>query len=140
MPFQKFEIHKNYDLMLCRQKPKSSGFESDTIEQKSEMKFFPKTYYKYNNKFYVQDKSVLEYNHSIVYKKLVCTDNELDTVIFYDKKTFDTSVERIKSYRRPKNINSAKNNVKHSSKRAITVKKQERMLSDNDIERMFKIC
>ena len=124
MPFQKFEVHKNYDLMLCRQKPKNSGFES---------------YYRYNDKFYVQDKSVLEYNHSIVYKKLVCTDNELDTVIFYDKKTFDTSVERIKSYRRPKNISKAQNEVKQTSKRNIVVK-QERMLSDNDIERMFDIC
>ncbi len=139
MPFQKFEVHKNYDLMLCRQKPKNSGFESDKTEQKSEMKFFPKTYYKYNNKFYVQDKSVLEYNHSIVYKKLVCTDNELDTVIFYDKKTFDTSVERIKSYRKPSNINKA-TKVQHTSKRATVVKKQERVLSDNDIERMFDIC
>lgn len=139
MPFQKFEVHKNYDLMLCRQKPRNSGFESDVAEQKSEMKFFPKTYYKYNNKFYVQDKSVFEYNHSIVYKKLICTDNELDTVIFYDKKTFDTSVERIKSYRRPKNISNTTNNVQHTSKRAIVVK-QERVLSDNDIERMFDIC
>lgn len=138
MPFQKFEVHKNYDLMLCRQKPRSSGFESDTTEQKSEMKFFPKTYYKYNNKFYVQDKSVLEYNHSIIYKKLVCTDNELDTVIFYDKKTFDTSVERIKSYRRPSAINKIAK-VQRTSKRAIVVK-QERTLSDNDIERMFNIC
>lgn len=137
MPFQKFEVHKNYDLMLCRQKPKSSGFESDTTEQKSEMKFFPKTYYKYNNKFYMQDKSVLEYNHSIVYKKLICTDNELDTVIFYDKKTFDISVERVKSYRRPKNVNTS--NVKHTNKKCIVVK-QERVLSDNDIERMFDIC
>lgn len=139
MPFQKFEVHKNYDLMLYRQKPKNSGFESDTIEQKSEMKFFPKTYYKYNNKFYMQDKSVLEYNHSIVYKKLICTDDELDTVIFYDKKTFDTSVERIKSYRRPKNVSNTTNHVKHTSKKAIVVK-QERILSDNDIERMFDIC
>lgn len=138
MPFQKFEVHKNYNLMLCRPKPKNSGFESDTTEQKSEMKFFPKTYYKYNDKFYVQDKSVLEYNHSIVYKKLVCTDNELDTVIFYDKKTFDTSVERVKSYRRPTNA-SKTTKVKHTSKRTI-VAKQERMLSDNDIERMFDIC
>ena len=139
MPFQRFEVHKNYDLMLCRPKPKNSGFESDTSEQKSDMKFFPKTYYKYNNKFYVQDKAVLEYNHSIVYKKLVCTDNELDTVIFYDKKTFDTSVERVKSYRRPSNA-SKTTKVKHTSKRATVVKKQERVLSDNDIERMFDIC
>lgn len=138
MPFQKFEVHKNYNLMLCRPKPKNSGFESDTTEQKSEMHFFPKTYYKYNDKFYVQDKSVLEYNHSIVYKKLVCTDNELDTVIFYDKKTFDTSVERVKSYRRPTNA-SKTTKVKHTSKRTI-VAKQERMLNDDDIERMFDIC
>lgn len=138
MPFQKFEVHKNYNLMLCRPKPKNSGFESDTTEQKSEMHFFPKTYYKYNDKFYVQDKSVLEYNHSIVYKKLVCTDNELDTVIFYDKKTFDTSVERVKSYRRPTNA-SKTTKVKHTNKRTI-VAKQERMLSDDDIERMFDIC
>lgn len=139
MPFQKFEVHKNYDLMLCRKKPKNSGFDSDTTEQKSDMHFFPKTYYKYNNKFYVQDKSVLEYNHSIVYKKLVCTDNELDTVIFYDKKTFDTSVERIKSYRRPSNA-SKTTKVQHTSKRATVFKKQERVLSDNDIERIFDIC
>lgn len=138
MPFQKFEVHKNYNLMLCRPKPKNSGFDSDTTEQKSEMHYFPKTYYKYNNKFYVQDKSVLEYNHSIVYKKLICTDNELDTVIFYDKKTFDTSVERVKSYRRPTNA-SKTTKVKHTSKRTI-VAKQERILSDDDIERMFDIC
>ena len=138
MPFQRFEVHKNYDLMLCRPKPKNSGFESSANEQKSEMKYIPKTYYKYDNKFYVQDKAVLEYNHSIVYKKLVCTDNELDTVIFYDKKTFDTSVERVKSYRRPSNT-SRTTKVKHTSKKTI-VAKQERMLSDNDIERMFDIC
>lgn len=138
MPFQKFEVHKNYNLMLCRPKPKNSGFDSDTTEQKSEMHYFPKTYYKYNNKFYVQDKSVLEYNHSIIYKKLICTDNELDTVIFYDKKTFDISIERVKSYRRPTNA-SKTTKVKHTSKRTI-VAKQERMLSDDDIERMFDIC
>lgn len=140
MTFQKFEVHKNYDLMLCRQKPKNSGFESDTTEQKSKMKFFPKTYYKYNNKFYVQDKSVLEYNRSIIYKKLICTDNEFDTVIFYDKKTFDTSVERIKSYIKPSNIGKTISNVQHTSKKAFVIKKQERILSDNDIERMFELC
>lgn len=139
MPFQRFEVHKNYDLMLCRPKPKNSGFESDTTEQKSEMHYFPKTYYKYNNKFYVQDKAVLEYNHSIVYKKLICTDNELDTVIFYDKKTFDTSVERIKSYRKPSNISNAKSKVQRTSKKNIVVK-QERVLSNAEIERMFDIC
>lgn len=139
MPFQRFEVHKNYDLLLCRPKPRNSGFEQDKNEQKSEMKYFPKTYYKYNNKFYVQDKSVLEYNHSIVYKKLICTDNELDTVIFYDKKTFDTSVERIKSYRKPSNISKTNSKVQRTSKKAFVVK-QERTLSDNDIEMMFETC
>lgn len=141
MSFQKYEVHKNYDLMLYRTKPKNAGFEQSALSQdKDKPTYFPKTYYKYNGKFYVQDKSVLEYNHSIVYKKLICTDNELDTVIFYDKKTFDTSVERVRSFRRPKNNNSeTKNKVQHTSKKAIVVK-QERMLSDNDIERMFELC
>lgn len=138
MPFQRFEVHKNYDLMLVRPKPKNSGFEPDANERKSEVHYFPKTYYKYNNKFYVQDKSVLEYNHSIIYKKLICTDNELDTVIFYDKKTFDISVERIKSYRKPSTANKS-TKTQRTGKKAIVVK-QERVPSDKDIERMFDIC
>lgn len=140
MPFQKVNVLQNYDLKLNRPRPLNAGFDTSKKDDSNKPRFFPKTYYKYNGKFYMQDKSVLEYNHSIVYKKLICTDNELDTVIFYDKKTFDTSVERVRSFRRPKNNNSeTKNKVQHTSKKAIVVK-QERMLSDNDIERMFELC
>lgn len=140
MPFQKVNVLQNYDLKLNRPRPLNAGFDTSKKDDSNKPRFFPKTYYKYNGKFYMQDKSVLEYNHSIVYKKLICTDNELDTVIFYDKKTFDTSVERVRSFRRPKNNNSeTKNKVQHTSKKAIVIK-QERMLSDNDIERMFELC
>lgn len=139
MPFQKVNVLQNYDLKLNRPRPLNAGFDTSKKDDSNKPKFFPKTYYKYNGKFYMQDKSVLEYNHSIVYKKLICTDNELDTVIFYDKKTFDTSVERVRSFRRPKNNNETKDKVQRTSKKAIIVK-QERMLSDNDIERMFELC
>lgn len=136
MPFQKFELHKNYDLMLVRPKPKGSGFEQDELCEKKGLGFFPKTYYKYNNKYYIQDNSVLEYDKSIIYKKLICTDNELDIVIFYDKKEFDLSVERTHSFKRPKNSNS-NNKVKNTSNKNSTY---ERTLSDIDIERMFDLC
>lgn len=136
MPFQKFELHKNYNLMLVRPKPKGSGFERNELDKKKSLGFFPKTYYKYNNKYYIQDNSVLEYDKSIIYKKLVCTDNELDIVIFYDKKEFDLSVERTHSFKRPKNSNS-NNKVKNTSKKNSTY---ERTLSDIDIERMFELC
>ena len=72
----------------------------------------------------------------IIYKKLVCTDNELDIVIFYDKKEFDLSVERTHSFKRPKNSNS-NNKVKNTSNKNSTY---ERTLSDIDIERMFDLC
>lgn len=140
MPFQKFEVHKNYDLMFCRKRPKNSGFESDITEKKSKKKYFPKMYYKYNDKFYVQDRSILEYNHSIVYKRLICIDDEFDQVIFYDKKTFDTEVERIRAYGRPSKSVTCDNKT---SKRVMVVHKEKnntRVISDSDIDKVFELA
>lgn len=140
MPFQKVNVLQNYDLKLNRPRPLNAGFDTSKKDDSNKPRFFPKTYYKYRDKFYAQDKDVLEYNHSIVFKKLVNISDDKDVVIFYDKKTFDTEVERVKSYRKPgKSVTS--NN--RTGKRAIVVHKEKndnaRTVSDSDINDAFEL-
>lgn len=138
MPFQKVNVLQNYDLKLNRPRPQNAGFDTSKKDDGNKPRFFPKTYYKYRDKFYAQDKNVLEYNHSIVFKKLVNVLDEKDVVIFYDKKTFDTEVERVKSYRKPgKSITS--NN--ETSKRVMVIHKDNntRTVSDSDINDAFEL-
>lgn len=138
MPFQKVNVLQNYDLKLNRPKPCNAGFDTSEKDNSNKPRFFPKTYYKYHDKFYAQDKDVLEYNHSIVFKKLVNVLDEKDIVIFYDKKTFDTDVERVKSYK--KHSKSITNNNR-IGKRVMVVHKDNntRTVSDSDINNAFEL-
>lgn len=138
MPFQKVNVLQNYDLKLNRPRPLNAGFDTSKKDDSNKPRFFPKTYYKYRDKFYAQDKNVLEYDHSIVFKKLVNVSDEKDIVIFYDKKTFDTEVERVKSYRRP---GKSVANDNRTSKRVMVVHKENntRTVSDSDINEAFEL-
>lgn len=138
MSFQKVNVLQNYDLKLNRPRPLNAGFDTSKKDDSNKPRFFPKTYYKYRDKFYAQDKDVLEYDHSIIFKKLVNVLDEKDVVIFYDKKTFDTEVERVKSYRKPgKSIT----NNNRTSKRVMVVRKENntRTVSDSDINDAFEL-
>lgn len=140
MPFQKVNVLQNYDLKLSRPKPCNAGFDTSKKDDSNKPRFFPKTYYKYHDKFYAQDKDVLEYNHSIVFKKLVNVLDEKDVVIFYDKKTFDIEVERVKSYRKPSKSITSNN---RTDKRVMVVHKEKnddtRTVSDSDINEAFEL-
>lgn len=138
MPFQKVNVLQNYDLKLNRPRPLNAGFDTSKKDDSNKPRFFPKTYYKYRDKFYAQDKNVLEYDHSIVFKKLVNVSDEKDIVIFYDKKTFDTEVERVKSYRRP---GKSVANDNRTGKRVMVIHKENntRTVSDSDINEAFEL-
>ena len=137
MPFQRVNLFQNYDLRIYKSKCYNAGFiKDDKNKNECSCKFFPRTFYRYNNKVYKADNSVLEYDKSAVFKRLINVDNDKDTVLFYDKKTFDTSVERFKSYFRKGTASSHK-------KRERTVENNDRLrtskrsLRDEDIADMF---
>lgn len=138
MPFQRYELFKNNNLRLFQPKAKGSGWADDDKQEKSTCKFFPRTFYRYNGKVYKADNSVLEYNKSIVFKRLINVNNDKDTVLFYDKKTFDTSVERFKSYSRTgtANTHEKRERTVESNDRFRT---SERRVSDEDIANMFSL-
>jgi len=137
MPFQRVNLFQNYDLRIYKSKCYNAGFiKDDKNKDECSCKFFPRTFYRYDNKVYKADNSVLEYDKSTVFKRLINVDNDKDTVLFYDKKTFDTSVERFKSYSRKGTANSHKKHERiiENNDRPRT---SERSLRDEDIADMF---
>lgn len=137
MPFQKVNLFQNYDLRLYKSKCHNIGFvKDDNNKDKCSCKFFPRTFYRYNNKVYKADNSILEYDKSTVFKRLINVNNDKDTVLFYDKKTFDTSVERFKSYSRKGSASSHKKRER-TVENNDRLRTSERSLRDEDIEDMF---
>ena len=144
MPFQRVNLFQNYNLRIYKSKCYNAGFiKDDKNKDECSCKFFPRTFYRYNNKVYKADNSVLEYDKSTVFKRLINIDNDKDTVLFYDKKTFDTSVERFKSYSRkgtsrgPSGSASSYKKCERTVENNDRLRTSERSLRDEDIADMF---